>query len=159
TCTRSPRVGCRWIWRARVSTSSPATESVMRVLAPLSPLRMCCSSWPGTLIATGSVPRPYTTAGTWPARRTRPAGPEPVSTRGSEVRVMSGMAGRPFRDEEANHCGRWRPAAPSQGATRPPGTVRWLDVVAAEQLADAGVLEDGADGVGDDRRDRQHGEA
>src|SRR5262245_10635316 len=36
---------------------------------------------------------------------------------------------------------------------------RASDVVAAEDLADGRVLEDGVEGVGDDRGDRQHGQA
>ena len=48
-----------------------------------------------------------------------------------------------------------RPNHPKFGCSRPAGD---LDVVALEELGDAALLEDGGEGVGHDRRDREDGE-
>src|SRR5437763_1186571 len=92
TCSTSPRVGCRWICRARVRCSSPSTLTVMRVLAPDSPARMWVSSRLGTVRLVVSVSRPYITAGTLPSRRNRPAGRLPTIERGSAVSVLSALS-------------------------------------------------------------------
>ena len=92
-------------------------------------------------------------------RRSRPAGREPRSARGSAVRVMSSamgpsilVAGGTYGQVATCSGVAESPLARLSDAKTP------SDVVAAEDLADRGVLEDGVERLGEDRRDRQHGQ-
>jgi hypothetical protein len=91
TCSMSPLMGSRCTALGRVSCDLPDRPSTW--ISTFGVFSASSSAWPGRVTCRVSVPWPYKTAGTRPARRTRRAAPLPNSVRGSATMRTSGTVG------------------------------------------------------------------
>src|SRR6266487_1204195 len=123
TCSRNPLSGSRCTAFGSASSAPPGRPS--RRISTFGVLSASISSWPGSARCRGSVPWPYRTAGTLPARRVRRAGPLPNSLRGSAAMRTSGTVVAPQADallrQDSSGCG-----IPASRSLRSLAENRWL---------------------------------
>ena len=94
TCSTEPRIGLRCTAFGRTSWFPPGRPS--RRISTFAVFSAIITSWPGSVRCRVSVPWPYSTAGTRPARRSRRAAPLPNSVRGSAAMLTSGTVLTPY---------------------------------------------------------------
>src|SRR6266568_5228643 len=90
TCSTEPLIGSRWIALGSASSLPPGSPSSR--ISTLGVRSASSTAWPGRLTCRGSVPWPYSTAGTRPCRLTWRAAPLPNSCRGSAAMRTPGTA-------------------------------------------------------------------
>ena len=127
TCSTEPLMASRCTALGSASWLPPGRPSSR--ISTFAVRSASSTSWPGRLTCRGSVPCPYRTAGTRPARRSLRAGPLPNSVRGSAAMRTSGTVvllnkrqGEPRRSVAENR-GRRRHASlpePRAGLLAPP---------------------------------------
>ena len=88
TCSTEPLIASRWTALGSASWLPPGRPSSR--ISTFAVRSASSTSCPGRLTCRGSVPWPYRTAGTRPARRSLRAGPLPNSVRGSAAMRTSG---------------------------------------------------------------------
>src|SRR2546426_6008313 len=137
----------------------PSTRRSTSTLTPASVCRTWKRSRASMLMGMGSIPCPYTTAGTRPCARTLRATPLPAPSRRSPFSFCSIVASEIPPGEDRREIYSWDRDCTERAGRQPRAGTSLRLVLPVEDLRDRFVLEHGLERRGYDRGDGQNGQS